>query len=206
MKTQSAKRQLFGIVVGLAGMFIATSASASLIGVKTMEISNAISQWLQVAEFQAFDLSNTNVALASAGATASSSSSWNSYSTADKAIDGNTNGVFTNQSVFHEGNASPLNRVGDTLVITLSGSIDLSSIKIFGRTDACCRARDVYNLDFLDVTGQSIFSLSSLDAAANSSQVSFSFPEASAVPEPNMLALFGVGLAALGLLRRRAVC
>ena len=33
-------------------------ANAGLMGVKSVEISNSINEWLQVAEFQAFDMSN----------------------------------------------------------------------------------------------------------------------------------------------------
>jgi hypothetical protein len=55
---------------------LSASAHAGLIGVKTIEITNAINQWLQVAEAQAFNMSNVNMALASNGATASAPDWW----------------------------------------------------------------------------------------------------------------------------------
>jgi len=124
------------LVICLALAISTANVHAGLIGVKTIEISNSINEWLQVAEFQAFNMSNVNVALSTAGATASAPDSWDGTSTPDKAIDGNTNGNFFAGSVFHEG--SP--RTGDTLTISLSTPTELSSITIFGRTD-CCSAR-----------------------------------------------------------------
>ena len=74
----------------LASLGFAGSANAGLIGVKSVLITNAVNDYLQVAEFQAFQ-TNTgfNVALASAGATASTTSgSWSADSNPGKAIDG----------------------------------------------------------------------------------------------------------------------
>lgn len=193
MPSHSIRKKLLTGVAALAIGLGAASANAALLGVSSILISNAgvPDGWLQVAEFEAYQLgTGTNAALA---ATASAPDSWNAFSTPDKAIDGNTDGNFFNQSVFHEGNP----RTGDTLTITLAAVTDLSGFAIYGRTD-CCSARDVYNIDFLDAAGATLFSATDVDATAGSDHVArFQFPSQQ-VPAPGVLALFGLGALLLG--------
>ncbi|HMO45145.1 MAG TPA: PEP-CTERM sorting domain-containing protein [Rubrivivax sp.] len=178
---------------------VSVSAQAGLVGVKTITVQNAIGQWLQVAEVAALDMSSTNVALASNGATATAPDTWDAASTPAKAIDGITAGSYSLGQIFHEG--SPL--TNDTLTITLASVEELLSIQIWGRTD-CCSERDIYNVSFLDATGGLLHAMR-LDATGTSHTAFANLPNtAQQVPEPASLALVGLGMLGLFATRRAA--
>lgn len=71
-----------------------------------------------------------------------------------RAIDGNTNGTYSNASVTHtEAETNPWWQVD------LGGEYNIGAISIFGRTDACCADRlSDYTVSVIDATGSTTFS------------------------------------------------
>ena len=191
-------------------------ALATIVGAKSIRITNANSDWLQVAEVVALDFSNFNVALATNGGVASSLPG-DQYSLlylagADDGPENANDGVMPYAQgyswpgsglpgIYHNGVPGP----GSYLDITFLAQATLSSLSIYGRTD-CCGDRDLYNVNIRNADGQSIFS-GQIDARNNDRFGTLIFERPGAIPEPATWALMigGFGMAGTMLRRRRTV-
>jgi hypothetical protein len=171
----------------MAAAALAAPASANtLLGVTSVTVKNALSTYLQVAEFQAFQYgTGTNVALAG---TATAHSVWdNGSAVAGLAIDGTTIAGYPN--LYHS--AGP--GADEFLTITFAAPVALSGLKIFGRTD-CCSSRDSYTVTAFH--GATSIYTGSLDARTGSGTISF-------IPEPAIWGLMLAGFGAVGVSMRR---
>ena len=179
---------------------LATVAAATLVAVPanavvvtnatSIRITSALSDHLQVAEVQAFNFASTNVAL---GGTAIGSSTYASYSSADKAIDGNTGGNFYTDTIYHPAGSSS----SEFLEISFAPA-SLSSLTIFGRTD-CCSQRDMYNVQIFAGSNLLYSGVLNADNDLHSASVSFG----SAVPEPTTWSMLIAGFGLVGAAARR---
>jgi hypothetical protein len=188
------------VVVSLA-LTAGTSASAAVVvGAKSVEITNALPDYLQVSELVANTFSNIDVALATDGATATASSVYqNGPAVPGKAIDG----VFPTDypNIFHSNGSG----AGEFLLVTFAAPQTLASLTIYGR-NGCCRDRDLFNFKIFNAAGGLITS-GQLDSRPpgsldTSSTVTFERP-VGGVPEPASWALMLVGFGGLGAVLRR---
>lgn len=162
--------------------------------------------YIQIAEVIATQTGTGNdVALASAGATASAFESY-SYCAgtcdAGRAIDG----VFPSAypDIYHS--ESVVGHPGQYLQIDLAGSFDLSSLTIYGRSHSDYwdgandySFRDTYNVQIFDADGGLLYTgvLDGTQAHGSATTVVF---DVESTPLPAALPLFVSGLGALGLL------
>ena len=185
------------IVLAFGLLFIITASNtyAALMDVSSIKIQNAIPTWLQVTEVIAVEsVTGNDLALVSAGATATASSSY-AGTDPSMAIDGlNAGGShWATAGEHHSGGTAG----SEYLLISLAAPSVLDELTIFGRSD-CCSDRDIYNLFIYDAADNLLFSAFNLDATGSSHSVSVSF-----VPEPSIIALMGLGIAGMAYSRRR---
>jgi hypothetical protein len=181
----------------------ATSASAvTVTGATKIRVTNALplTDYLQIAELQAFDFNGVNVAQAANGGTASGNPSLpphcnNGFCDPDKAIDGDTNW-------FNGGFHSDFPPSAGYFEVSFAAA-NLASLTIFGRPDLS--SRDAYNVNVFNARGTTLYSgyLDGRDVLS----VSTTFDAAGAVPEPASWAMLiaGFGLTGAAARRRRAV-
>jgi len=178
-------------------VFVATGANAGLSNVYEIKITLsdlAPTDRLQVSELVAFGtLTQTDLALLSAGAQASSSSNWINLP-ANEAIDGI---IGDPNNLYHSGvdDSNPF------LSVFLNGEVELDYLTIFGRNGY--KERDIYNVELFDSNKTSLFTAYDLSADNDLGRVTVDLSSVSAVPEPSTLALMALGLAGIGFAARR---
>jgi hypothetical protein len=186
--------------LAIAVCIAAAPASAGLIGVSKIEVTSTNNTWIQVAELIATETgTGTNVALAGNGGAAFAPNIYNDGNNAGPsyAIDGIFPAFYP--QIYHSGGTGP----GNFLDILLANPTELDSITIYGRAGGW-QDRDIYNVSFLDLAGNTIFSYTGADA----SQAGFAIVDlpntAAAVPEPGILALLGLGMLGFCAARRKS--
>lgn len=178
------------ILALIANLLLSRTAAAGLVGVSQIVISSAIPTFLQVSEVVATETgTGNNLALPSVGATAVGTvfGGGQGGKIQDLAIDGTSPASLPN--IFH----SETSDSSETLTITLQSPSELSAITIFGKTGGF-NGRDIYRLNVLDTSGDSLLSASPFDATeleVHSVTVSFSNAP---VPVPSSILLMSTGL------------
>jgi hypothetical protein len=170
-----------------------TAANATVVTSIKITSDTAPPTYLQVAELIATQAgTGTDVALASNGGIATALSSYSSFATPDKAIDGNSDGDYNDQSLYHSG--GPYS--SEFLLVTLGQAYNLSGLTIFGRTDGGVSYRDSFTYTLYN--GTNMVGTGALDATGLTHSASVSFDTGGAVPEPASWALMLGGFGAIG--------
>jgi hypothetical protein len=176
--------------------------AATVVGAKSIVITNAIGTWLQVAEVDAETFSSVDVALQSNGGVATAQSVYQPagapYPTPGHANDGDFSQVYPD--IYHSNSTD----ASEFLKITLLTPQTLSSLSVYGRAGCGgCDGRDVYNFTIYD--GGGVYITSGQLNAANElhrDTITFERPTGS-VPEPASWALMILGFGGVGYTLRR---
>lgn len=184
------------LVAAAAALLASTSASAvTVVGATYLKVTNAFGTFLQVAEVQANSFGSVNVAAAVNGGTASAPDSYDAFSTADKAIDGNAGGGYYTDTIYHSLGTG----ASAELTVNFAAPTTLQSLTLYGRTD-CCSDRDVFTVSIFNASNTLLYS-GTIDARGAPGTVTFD--AVAGVPEPATWGLLIAGFAMTGLAARR---
>jgi hypothetical protein len=179
---------------GLAGALMLAvagqAAAASVIGATRIEITSALPDYLQITDIEALAFGTLeNVASSAEGASATATSVYLDAS-AENAIDADPLSPFYSGT----GNAS------EKLTIQLARTATLSSLRVVGRSDGCCRERDFWNISIFNSANAVLFN-GQFDARTSSTFdaiATFDAPPTGAIPEPSTWAMMILGFGAAG--------
>ncbi len=158
---------------------------------------NVATHWAEVEVFQ--QGSGTNVAAGVNGGTATASSTgWGT--SPSWAIDGNTNGGFGSNSVWHDNDGEGGGAEPDVFTVIFSAPFSVDSFNIHGRNDCCPERDETFLVEFYNGANLVGSNASSIGGTFNTGVTSIS----PVVPEPAAMSAGLLALAALGLRRRRA--
>jgi hypothetical protein len=181
---------------GAAAVFAALPAGAvAVVHATRVEIVSAVSDYIQIAEAQAFEFgTGDNVASAAEGGSASAYSSGFGTSPGG-AIDGDDYAYF-GPWFYHSAGQGP----SEKLTLLLARPANLTSLRIAGRA-GCCRERDAWSVSIFDASDTLLFSgvLDARNSQTFDAVATFDDPPVPAgVPEPSAWALMILGFGAAG--------
>jgi hypothetical protein len=134
-------------------LFFNICDAGGLPNVSSIKITSSVGDNLQVSEVIAKETgTGDDLALRSKGATATGSTLYQgSPDSPDYAIDGIGPSAYPN--IFHSATKSSC----ESLLVKLASPSSIDTLTIYGRTDQCSE-RDVYNVELLDILGNTLFS------------------------------------------------
>lgn len=197
------------------GLCASPASAATIVNAKSIKVTLAGGDQLQISELQAFDFSNLNVAGSAAGGTASTNSVHSDFHGGKSTAAANANDGALPYARNYGDDPTFYTGIDENafLQIAFAAPTTISKLTIYGRID-CCSHRDIYNVSVFDANGGTLYS-GVLDATGADHMASVSFdapvapPGGAAVPEPATWAMMIFGFGAVGSVirsrRRRAV-
>lgn len=138
---------------------ITTTLSGGLSNIRYIKLTQkyTVDAWQQVAEIQAFEIfTGINVALSTAGATASASSVWINSSGPNYIASNVNNGVTTGTTFWHSGTNASVNT--EWVMVDLKSGKNIDYLRVFNRTDCCADRGQKMLLELIDASNNLVYS------------------------------------------------